>query len=192
MKKTFISAFLLAAIITSSCEEKKPASTTAETATLASVSVADEVKITAEEFTQKAYMGSMAEVQLGELAKKKASNKEVKKFAEMMIKDHGNANKELKSIAQKQNMKVPDSISMEMKNMMKELQKQSGKAFDKAYMNNMVKEHEKAAELYQQAVNDLTNQELKKYAQKTMKVIEGHLEQAQSISRTLGEATVSK
>src|ERR1700760_1385201 len=51
-------------------------------------------------FANKAAVGGMAEVGLGQLAESKSSNAKIKSFAKMMVTDHGKANDELKGIAQ--------------------------------------------------------------------------------------------
>src|SRR5206468_3317220 len=58
--------------------------------------------------------GGMFEVKMGELAKEKATTEKAKKFAEHMVKDHGKANDELKALAAKKNISLPDRLSEKM------------------------------------------------------------------------------
>src|SRR3954465_15183313 len=51
------------------------------------------------QFLAKAIQDGMAEVDMGKTAEKKASNPEVKKFAERMVKDHTAAGKKLQALA---------------------------------------------------------------------------------------------
>src|SRR3982750_4561290 len=67
-----------------------------------SLSKADQV------FVKDAAEGGMAEVELGRLAVEKASNADVKKFGQRMVEDHNKANEELKDIAGKQNVALPN------------------------------------------------------------------------------------
>ena len=59
------------------------------------------------DFIKEAAMGGMAEVELGKLAATKATNAEVKKFAQMMVTDHSKANDELKALAAKKGIAAP-------------------------------------------------------------------------------------
>ena len=51
----------------------------------------------------------MKEVELSEIAQRKAKNSEVRLFAAMMLKDHSKANSELMSIAHQRNITLPAS-----------------------------------------------------------------------------------
>ena len=92
-------------------------------------------------FLKKAAEGGLAEVELGQLAQQKASSEEVKKFGERMVTDHTKANDELKAVAQKENVELPQEPSAKDKATKARLEKLSGAQFDQAYMKDMVKDH---------------------------------------------------
>src|SRR5690349_21394038 len=69
---------------------------------------------------------NMTEVQLGQIAKDKATNQRVKDFADMMVKDHSSATDELKNLAASKNVTLPTSISNEHQKKMDDLNKKSG------------------------------------------------------------------
>ena len=66
-------------------------------------------------FVNEAAIGGMAEVELGNLAKEKASNSDVKTFGDRMATDHGKANDELKSWAQQKNVTLPSELDAKHK-----------------------------------------------------------------------------
>lgn len=187
MKKNLIPALMLGAIIFASCEQTKTENK--GQSNLAAVNApagTSEAKITAEDFTKKAYKGNMMEIQLGQIAQKKASKKEVKQFAEMVVKDHKAANEKLKNIAKQKNIKLADSLGAEMKEHKTMLEKKSGAAFDKAYMDMMVKDHTKSIKLYESAINDLNNEQaLSQYATQALETIEMHQKRAKEINQKL-------
>src|SRR6185312_1533412 len=93
-------------------------------------------------FAMEAAMGGMAEVKKGQLAVEKASNPDVKAFGQKMVDDHTKANEELKEVASKESIDLPTSLDAKQQAMVDKLSKLSGAAFDKAYMKDMVKDHD--------------------------------------------------
>src|SRR5215468_4447758 len=62
---------------------------------------------TAQPFLQEAAQGGMMEVRLGQMAADKAQNEAVKNFGLRMIKDHAQANEELKNLAKSEGVSIP-------------------------------------------------------------------------------------
>src|SRR3954468_16352176 len=85
-------------------------------------------------FAREAAIGGMVEVDLGNLAKDKASSADVKQFGDRMVADHSKAGDELKQWAQQKNVTLPAQIDAKHKATHDRLAKESGAAFDKAYM----------------------------------------------------------
>lgn len=139
----------------------------------------------AQGFATRAAQGGMAEVELGRLASQKAQNAEVKKFAQMMVQDHTNANTELKSLASKKNITLPTALDAEHKAVMDKLQGLSGAEFDKAYMDAMVEDHEKTVDLFQAQADDGADADMKAFAAKTLPKVKQHLEMAEKINGNL-------
>ena len=132
------------------------------------------------DFVKDAAEGGMAEVQLGQLASKNAKDPEVKKFGQMMVTDHGKANAELKTLAGKKNWTLPTDIGSH-KSTLDKLQGLKGDDFDKAYVDEMVSDHEKDLKAFQQQGQNGTDPELKEFASKTATVIQKHLEAIKAI-----------
>lgn len=60
------------------------------------------------EFVQKAAAAGKKEVAQGTMAASKASNKQVKQYAQTLVKDHTAANQQLTAIARRKNITIPD------------------------------------------------------------------------------------
>ena len=117
-------------------------------------------------FMTKAAKGGMMEVAMGKLAEQNGQSDDVKSFGKRMVTDHSKANDELKSIAQQKGIKLPTKEPSE---------KWSS---DKAYMNMMVKDHEKDLAEFQAEAKDGSDPDVKNFADKTAKVVQEHLDLA--------------
>lgn len=130
-------------------------------------------------FAEKAAMGGMAEVELGNLAQQKASSADVKQFASRMVQDHGKANDELKQIATSKGVALPTALDRKHKGDVDRLGKLSGADFDRAYMKHMVDDHKKDVSDFKKAAGSAKDTELKGFASKTLPTLEEHLQLAQ-------------
>jgi putative membrane protein len=124
-------------------------------------------------FMHKAAKGGMMEVAMGRLAEQKGKSDDVKSFGKRMVTDHGKANDELKSIAEKKGVKLASKEPSE---------KWSS---DKAYMDMMVKDHEKDLAEFQDEANNGSDPDVKKFADDTAKVVKEHLDLAKQTQSKL-------
>jgi putative membrane protein len=124
-------------------------------------------------FIKEAAKGGMMEVAMGRVAEQNASNADVKKFGARMVADHGKANSELKSIAAEEKVELPADPG-------------AGKwKSDKDYMSTMVKDHEKDLAEFEKEAKDGSDADVKRFADKTSKVIRKHLDMAKEIDGKL-------
>jgi putative membrane protein len=131
-------------------------------------------------FAMKAAQGGMAEVKLGHLAVDKASNPDVKAFGQRMIDDHTKANDQLKSICSAENMTPPNDLDAKDQATYDKLSNLSGTAFDKAYMRDMVKDHEEDIKEFEKEANRGKDPQLKQFASTTLPILQSHLSDAKS------------
>jgi putative membrane protein len=137
-------------------------------------------------FIMEATAGGLAEVQLGRLALQKASRSEVKEFGQMMVADHTKANDQLLNIAQGKGPAAPHSLEPEHKAAQDHLSKLSGEAFDRAYMQHMVKDHQKDVALYRKQATGASDPDVKQFASATLPTLQKHLQRAQEIEQIVG------
>ncbi len=144
-------------------------------------------------FITDAAEGGLAEIELGRLAQEKAESPKVKDFGQNMIDDHGRASDQLKEIAQKLGVSVPDHVSATQFAEKTKLSAFSGSHFDKSYMENMVKDHRDDIAAFGKEANEGRNPQLKAFASKTLPTLEKHLRMAEQTNRLVGgEADNSK
>ncbi len=81
--------------------------------------------------------------------------------------------------------KETDSAAKKTQKASDKLGKESGDAFDKAYMSMMVKDHEKDVKEFEEASKNADDADLKAWAGKTLPTLQHHLEMAKDIDGKL-------
>jgi putative membrane protein len=132
-------------------------------------------------FVQLAAAGGAAEVDFARLAEGKAQTSAVKEFARRMVQDHSEANRQLEQLAIRANIPVPRELDPDHKNMRAELDSTDGRAFDLAYMQGQVIDHQKSAILLQWEIGQGQNAELQRFAAATLPTVLTHLEIAKNV-----------
>jgi len=140
------------------------------------------VEADASNFAVKAANGGMMEVELGKIAMTNAANTRVRAFGDMMVKDHSQANENLKTIANSLNIALPDSVSDDARKEIDKLKMKKGKDFDKAYVDMMVDDHKKDIDEFKKCASDCSDSTIKSFASNTLPVLEKHLDSIQSIA----------
>lgn len=146
---------------------------------LASAANNTAMSATDSKFANNAAAGGMAEVQLGQLALKNASSPDVKAFAQRMVTDHTKAGDQLKTIASRDNISIPSNMDAKDKATYDRLSKLQGSAFDKAYMRDMVRDHNTDISAFQKESTGGRNEDLKQFASNTLPTLEEHLKMAE-------------
>ena len=133
-------------------------------------------------FLIKAAQDGMAEIQICELALKQAGSADVKRFAQDMITQHGQIDREAARIAAQKNINLPTEVSAEQKSTFEEMKKLSGKNFDKKFMEHNVSDHEKDVKDYKEQMEQGTDTDIKAFAAKTLTTLQTHLGYATEIN----------
>lgn len=136
---------------------------------------------TQNDFWTKAAQGGIAEVEISQLAVKKAQNPEVKNFAQRMVADHTKANNELKALAAKKNITLPTETDAAHKAKLNQLEGLSGAEFDRVYVETMVGDHEATVQLFENQAEKEADPDLKAFAVKTLPTLKMHLETIKNI-----------
>ena len=133
-------------------------------------------------FVTEAAQGSMMEVQLGQLAQQKGASQAVRNFGQRMVTDHSKALEELKQITSQKGIALPAETKSEHSTI-EHLQKASGKDFDKAYAEHMVKDHKKDIKEFQKAAKEATDPDVRAFAAKTLPILEAHMSMARDMEK---------
>jgi putative membrane protein len=143
-----------------------------------------------EKFMKEAAAGNLAEVKLGELAQQQAASDSVKEFGKRMATDHQKAYDELKQLASQKGAAVPTTLDRSHQAVYDRLAKLNGAAFDRAYMKDMVKDHDKDVKAFQKEANSGKDADLKAWASQTLSTLKEHQDQAkQTLAAVQGKSS---
>jgi putative membrane protein len=134
------------------------------------------------EFIRKAAQGGMTEVKLGELAALKGKRDAVKKFGQRMITDHTKITDTLKSLALLNGITLQDQLDAAHAGVVDRISTLEGDQFDKAYIDEMVKEHKEDLGEFREEAKTANDQDLKALVAKTILIIKLHLQHIEKVA----------
>jgi putative membrane protein len=134
-----------------------------------------------QKFIKEAAGDGMAEVQLGQLAEQRAASDSVKQFGKRMATDHAKAGDELKQLASQKGVELPTALDRGHQRLYDRLSKLTGADFDRAYMKEMVKDHDKDVKAFQKEADAGKDPDVKAWAAKTLPALKEHQDQAKQV-----------
>jgi putative membrane protein len=135
-----------------------------------------------------AYTAGQLDIAAAEQAKEKSSNKDVRAFAADMERDHKAVNEKALALVKKLGVTPEDNdtskaLSKQAADKRAEFAKLSGKAFDKAYIDNEVAYHKAVnAALQNTLIPSASNAELKDLLTTGLKIFQGHEQHAEHVA----------
>jgi putative membrane protein len=132
-------------------------------------------------FLKQLAIGGRAEVELGKLAGERSSVANITTFGKRMVKDHGDANGKLASLARSAKVSLPDGLDAEHEAARTELQAQNGANFDRKYIESQIKDHQKAVELLIHEIGSGQHAGVRQFAAQTLPAVMEHLDMAKSL-----------
>jgi putative membrane protein len=142
-------------------------------------------------FAIKAAQGGIAEVKLGELAQDKAQNEAVREFGQRMVEEHNKANHRLKEAALKEKISLPKEMDKKDQATYDALAKLSGAEFDKAYVRDVVQDHQDDIAEFGTEARTGQREEIKTFAAETLPTLKEHLKAAKDMRVALMKPAVT-
>ncbi len=158
---------------------------------LSSAALAQGAKPTDPQIAHIAYTAGVIDISAARQALKKTKDKEVKQFAEDMVRDHEAVNKQALDLVKKLKVTPEDNdtskaLTKQASEKRAELAKLKGAAFDKAYVDNEVAYHKQVnGALETQLIPSASNAELKSLLQTGLKIFQGHEQHAEHVDADL-------
>ncbi|HEX5060128.1 MAG TPA: DUF4142 domain-containing protein [Kofleriaceae bacterium] len=140
---------------------------------------------------------NMTEIDLGKVAKKQGGTAAVKSYGEMMVKDHGAMDKQLKDLAKMTKQTIPaekmttdaeKQAQAEMKKDVAALKKLKGADFDRAYIQMMIDGHEREVSNIDSKMAEVNNPELKTLLTDLKPQLQHHEDAAKELQKNNAQA----
>jgi putative membrane protein len=158
---------------------------------LSGAALAQGAKPTDPQIAHIAYTAGVIDIAAAKQALAKTHNKDVKAFAEDMVRDHEAVNKQALDLVKKLKVTPEDNdtsktLSKNAAAKLAELGKLSGSAFDKTYVDNEVAYHKAVdSALETTLIPSASNAELKSLLQTGLKIFQGHEQHAEHVDAML-------
>ena len=136
---------------------------------------------TDKDFTAAASSDNFAEITIAQMAKTKASDSAIVRFADQIISDRVQTSAQLKDIASRLNIAASDTMSAVQAALQSQLNGLTGRDFDSVFVHSQVDSHDKAIVLYQNEINFGENGDLKNYASSTFPKLQASKNVADSL-----------
>ena len=143
------------------------------------------------QFMTRAAMMDMAEIQTGRLAVSQGASESVRQFGQRMIDDHTRTSQQLMQMASAAGFTPPQTLDAKHQAVAAKLARLTGAEFDRAYMKQMVKDHQEAVSLYRRQSTRGSMPDLRSFASATLPALQEHLSMARSMAGGSGGGSMN-
>lgn len=147
-----------------------------------------------EQFVKMASSSNSLEIALGGQAVQKGNAESVKMFGKKMSEHHGKASSELADLAKSKGWKLPQKLERAHQEEVDKLARLNGEKFDREFAVAMLKSHQEAVALFENASgNSDLDADLKRWASEKLPTLKAHLEEAEKlVSQIAGNSSGSR
>ncbi len=117
-----------------------------------------------------------AEIAAGKLAMQKGTDKRIKNFGRILVKDYTKGLAKLEKLAAEKRIPLPDSLQAQTAGRIADLNSKTGKDFDDAYIAYITADHKSSIEVFEQAQKNCFDKDVKSIAKKGILVFKRHME----------------
>lgn len=137
-------------------------------------------------FMREATQDAMAKINIARVALQNAQSDQVKWFAQQILSDYGQAQRDLFNIAYRQIVVLPDTLNPNHLDTFETLLQLHGAAFDSAYMKAMLSENQTATSRFKQEATKGDD-----WASHTLPTLESNFKEAQRVALSIGVASTA-
>ena len=136
------------------------------------------------DFIKSGHEAGLTELKAASVAQSISKNSRVLGFAKMMMTEHSQMGNDLSMLAKNRMVSLDNTLSEDHQKAIDSLKKQTGAAFDKAYINMTVNGHTKVAALFEANTSNKSGY-VQDFARKYLPTIQKHLDSAKAIQASL-------
>ncbi|HSR11336.1 MAG TPA: DUF4142 domain-containing protein [Thermodesulfobacteriota bacterium] len=140
---------------------------------------------TDQKFAMNAAKDSQFEIQMSQLAAQKATNPQVKEFAQKLADDHTKLSSDLSGLASQKGLTLPTSLDRKDQKELDKFSKESSSKFDKKYLSAMVKDHKKDIKSFKSEAKSGKDPDLQNWASSHISALQEHLTMAQNLEKNM-------
>jgi putative membrane protein len=131
-------------------------------------------------FLTTASQDARTEYAAAKLALEKSKDDKVRALAQTVQTDHQNAELQIEQLAKMKKVTLPEEVDPMQITAIQQLQKLSGKTFDRAYAEYMTTSHENAIRLFDEALKS-SDADVRNFAAKVRPELQKHLDAAKNL-----------
>lgn len=128
---------------------------------------------------------SLLNIAMGKLAIEKSSSDAVKEFGRKMVADHERGLSIFKKVADKDGVTVDTQMDAKHKERLDKLAKLSGAEFDRAYVRDQMKAHQRMVSYFQSEADNSTESVASKMANNMLPAVQRHLNETKELNKNL-------
>lgn len=133
-------------------------------------------------FMRQNAQGNLAEISAGQLAMERATSQQVRQVAQTIVQDHQRVLGQLRDLAQRKSVNLPDAPDEMQQRVAQELQGASGSEFDRLYLQNQISGHQLSIQQTQQEISSGSDPDVVELARAYLPVAQHHLQLVQQLS----------
>ena len=142
----------------------------------------DTLDATDVKFVKTEFAAGKSELKTAELGVQKAERADVKAYAEMLVTDHTQTNRELGALAAQKGVDLSAIIDPKHAEEFQKLEQTNRADFDKEFLAGMISGHKKCVSNFEAAAKDSKNNDVKMWADKMLPTLKAHLAKAKELA----------
>jgi putative membrane protein len=153
------------------------------TATSPSVSTASMAVTDSTGFARMAASSNLLEIESSRLALERSRDREVRRFASQMIRDHTRASQRMTAVVRRAGLSpAPATLSAKHQAMLDQLSAAGPESFDSAYATIQTQAHDEAIALFSTYAESGDNPQLADFARRTLPTLQMHAAHVQRLA----------